>query len=227
MTGRPHCPRHAVDITWISKYIGPRKGEPRRLVKTERCATPLAEADSWDDADASRATYIDIPFQLSRALASANRYLTQLMAENHMTGMVPSHGSILMLLAERARPAGMSELARAVGKDPSTVTSLVKKLCRLGYVRTEQSREDRRQTLVSLTPSGRALLPSIDAVGAELADALRRGLSEAELCALREHLVALQTLYQQALESAVRRCAKEVAQDEMTLTDTGGPAECT
>lgn len=170
--------------------------ENERGPKSGTCS----EACTCDEQD--RVFWGDITFQLSRALASANSYLAQLMANGGLTGMVPSHGSILVLLRESDRPLSMSELASAVGKDPSTVTALVKKLEKLGYVRTERCACDRRHTQVSLMPGSEGIMQKIEAIGERLSDVLRKEFPEEELCTLRAQLVTIQGLYASAARSA-------------------------
>ena len=82
----------------------------------------------------------DLVNQLSRTLAQANRFIAIKLKERGLDGIAPSHGDILMqLFACGEQP--MQELARAIGRDPSTVTALVKKLAAAGYVRTEKGVE--------------------------------------------------------------------------------------
>ena len=100
----------------------------------------------------------DIVSLMSRTLGAANRYLVELMAREGLAGIVPSHGDILMqLFAHDAM--SMAALAEAIGKDPSTVTALVRKLANAGYVEKAPNPRDRRMCEVRLTDAGRALEP--------------------------------------------------------------------
>ena len=83
----------------------------------------------------------DTIFMLSRTVARANRFLTARMQQMGLHGLVPSHGDILGQLF-REDGLSMRDLARRVNRDPSTVTTLVKKLAAEGYVRTERSPHD-------------------------------------------------------------------------------------
>jgi DNA-binding MarR family transcriptional regulator len=49
----------------------------------------------------------------------------------------------------------MSELSEKIGKDASTVTSLIKKLNKLGYTCILQDKMDKRITRVGLTSEGK------------------------------------------------------------------------
>lgn len=148
----------------------------------------------------------DIIFQMSRTLASANRYLTHLMAESGLAGLVPSHGSILVQLRESAEPVTMAHLAEAIGKDPSTATALVRKLVDLGYVSTARCPEDRRVTKVSLTSKGWAVLPRMDDVSTRIMDLLLGSFTSQELSDIREHLMVMGDVLNTA-------CARAKARD--------------
>ena len=58
----------------------------------------------------------------------------------------------------------MSELAKQVHRTKSTVTALVEKLERNGYVLRIPDPEDSRGVLVRLTDKGRALEPAFEAI---------------------------------------------------------------
>ena len=102
----------------------------------------------------------DIVSVLSHTLGAANRQLIQIMTREGLQDIVPSHGDILMcLFAHDEMP--MAALAEAIGKDPSTVTALVRKLIASGYVEKHAGVQDRRINYVSLTKRGKALKPEI------------------------------------------------------------------
>lgn len=122
----------------------------------------------------------DVVSLMSRTLGAANRYLVALMAREGIVGIVPSHGDILMqLFAHDAMP--MAALAEAIGKDPSTVTALVRKLADAGYVEKVPSARDRRVCEVRLTDAGRALAPAMERVSAELIATLTNGVAPDDL----------------------------------------------
>ena len=93
---------------------------------------------------------------LSRTLAAANGYLLERMHEAGLKNLVPSHGDILNQLFDHESMT-MQELSANIGRDPSTVTTLVKKLVDAGYVQTKKGDKDKRRTEVSLTHKGSAL----------------------------------------------------------------------
>lgn len=133
----------------------------------------------------------DIVSLMSRTLGAANRYLMELMAREGLVGIVPSHGDILMqLFAHEAMP--MAALAEAIGKDPSTVTALVRKLTNAGYVEKVPSPRDRRVCEVRLTDAGRALAPAMGRVSHTLITTLTNSIPAADLAATYRTMKAMQ-----------------------------------
>jgi DNA-binding MarR family transcriptional regulator len=87
----------------------------------------------------------------------------------------------------RDREITMAELAGSLGLDRSSVTGLVDRASRRGWVQRRQGVADRRQVLVSLTDEGRQLA----ALGAEEVGSLLRPLVGPLSVAERESLARL------------------------------------
>lgn len=137
--------------------------------------------------------------QLSRTLASANRFLVEQLEQQGLRGIAPSHGDIFVqLFAQGELP--MCELAQRIGRDPSTVTALVKKLAGCGYVTTSKLPEDKRVTLVTLTEQGRRLQPAFESISSALRDAQRIGLDDDDVATLDRVLRTMQKNFETALE---------------------------
>lgn len=115
---------------------------------------------------------------LSRTLGEANRFLIDQIRACGLEGLVPSHGDIMVQLFAH-QPMAMQELARAVNRDPSTVTALVGKLVRAGYVTTARSAADGRVIEVSLTDKGAALRRDFDAISERLVDTQMQSIDDA------------------------------------------------
>ncbi|MGA7860568.1 MAG: MarR family transcriptional regulator [Thermoplasmata archaeon] len=84
--------------------------------------------------------------------------------------------------------ANMSTLAGMLGVRPQTVTPIVDSLERAGWVRRVRSIEDRRESLLRLTPKGSHLLESLRA---SFIEKLGRALDEAPATSLRAATEAL------------------------------------
>lgn len=137
--------------------------------------------------------------QLSRTMLYANRYLCRLMEEAGLTCIVPSHGEILVQLF-RHEELTMRELAEKIDRDPSTVTTLIKKLIHAGYVQTSPCTRDKRATNVSLTAKGRELETKFREISAELAAVQNRAISAQERRDLNLALDKVQKNFKEALE---------------------------
>lgn len=143
---------------------------------------------------------IDMVSVVARTRALANRYLVQQMGVRGLEGLVTSHGDVLLqLFAEDGLP--MRELAARVYRDPSTVTTLVKKLADAGYVRTERGVRDRRSVVVLLTERGRVLERDFQEISQRLLEVQRKGIDDARMEAAREVLLQMQQNFAAALDA--------------------------
>ena len=115
--------------------------------------------------------------------ASANRATASSLRNSKRSGSAPSHGDILVRLLA-CETCNMSELAKQVHRTKSTVTALVEKLERNGYVLRIPDPEDSRGVLVRLTDKGRALEPAFEAISNGLQRLITDRLSEEEAALL-------------------------------------------
>ena len=146
----------------------------------------------------------DLVNQLSRTLAQANRFIAIKLKERGLDGIAPSHGDILMqLFAHDAM--SMAALAEAIGKDPSTVTALVRKLANAGYVEKAPNPRDRRVCEVRLTDAGRALESAMDRVSHTLITTLTNSIPAADLAATCRTMKAMQENMSAADDSESKR----------------------
>lgn len=117
---------------------------------------------------------------LARTVRTANAFIMGRMEDLGMKGLVTSHGDILAALFA-CEPRTMQDLAEQIGRDPSTVTALVKKLASAGYVTTHKSEQDRRVTEVALTEQGRALEEGFQRISRELMHVQMKGINADDL----------------------------------------------
>ncbi|SCI40929.1 transcriptional regulator SlyA [uncultured Clostridium sp.] len=92
-----------------------------------------------------------IIYFISRTKTNMIKFIENKLKENNLTDLIPTHGNILTALYESDKKLTMKEIAKKIGKDKSTVTSLVNKLISLGYIEKEKSAIDKRVTYISLT----------------------------------------------------------------------------
>ena len=128
---------------------------------------------------------------ISKIREKTNRFIVSQMAKHEMDGMVASHGDIIYALYRTPRLT-MAEIAKKIGKDKSTVTALVEKLVRLGYLTKERDNEDTRVVYVALTSKGQELKPAFEAISSQLLDVFYAGVAEEEQ---EELLRILQKIY--------------------------------
>jgi MarR family 2-MHQ and catechol resistance regulon transcriptional repressor len=72
-------------------------------------------------------------------------------------GLTAAQFNVLNLLADQKEGLRASDLAASLIVDPSNVTGLLKRMSRDELVIDLESKQDRRQRIVALTPKGRAL----------------------------------------------------------------------
>ena len=142
----------------------------------------------------------DFVSTLSRTLAAANRFLMTRLREGGLDTLVPSHGDILMHLFVH-ESVTMHELARAIGREPSTVTSLVKKLVNAGYVQTDKHGSDRRITYVTLTDEGKGLRGIFDGISAELVSVQMGRVTPQGFDVTRDTLETMRRNFEEALDT--------------------------
>lgn len=126
-----------------------------------------------------------------RLLSTAAR-LMEHRWDAHLAGWDLNHASFAVLWQLEAGPLAQRELAQAHQVKDQTMSRVVERLERSGYVTRERSGQDRRRVLVRLTPAGRSARDRAgDPAVAErmVLDAL--GPDDVQV--LREHLLALVT----------------------------------
>ncbi len=137
--------------------------------------------------------------RLARTLGAANGFIADQLQANGMEGLVPSHGDILMVLFAQ-ETVTMQGLAEKINRDPSTVTALVKKLVKEGYVETRKSEADHRVTEVSLSKQGKSMQKEFEHISAQLVEIQMQGVSESDLAITCKTLDKVRTNFIGALE---------------------------
>lgn len=118
-------------------------------------------------------------FMMSSVVSEMNAFLLERLRDAGITDLAPSHGDILAELF-RSGQATMGELAQRIHRGPSTVTALVGKLRKLGYVEVSRSDADKRVSIVCLSEKGRGFRGTFESISEELASKLACALSDGE-----------------------------------------------
>lgn len=115
----------------------------------------------------------------SRLAEKANKFIIAELKKNELSDIAPSHGDIFALLFD-GKAYEMSEIAKKIHRTKPTVTVLVEKLEKSGYVQRVKSDNDARYTNVSLTPKGFELKPIFEQISEKLNALAYLGLREEE-----------------------------------------------
>lgn len=125
-------------------------------------------------------TFKPIFSNAARLREMGNELILNKLAQVGLDHVAPSHGDVLMYLL-KVRVCRMTELAKAVGRSKSTLTTLVEKLEREGFLLREADAEDNRAVVVRLTERGLQLQPAFEAISDDLESFLAYRLSEEEI----------------------------------------------
>lgn len=115
----------------------------------------------------------------SRLAEKANKFIISQLKKYELSDIAPSHGDILSLLLD-GNSYEMGEIAKKIHRTKPTVTVLVEKLEKSGYVQRVKSDTDARFTRVSLTEKGFELKPMFETISEHLNEIAYAGLREEE-----------------------------------------------
>lgn len=121
-----------------------------------------------------------IVYFISRTKQKMTQFIQMQLKMQQMDELIPSHGNILTVLYENGEKMPLNEVAKRIGRDKSTVTSLVNKLVGLGYVEKVAGQQDKRVTFIQLTEQGYELKPRFDQISARVYETAYRGFSPEE-----------------------------------------------
>ena len=127
---------------------------------------------------------------ISKIHEKGNRFIIDELKNNGAEGLVPSHGDILVCLYNlyKNRKMTMKDIADCIHRTKPTVTVLVDKLEKLGYLKREASEKDSRYTNIVLTQKGEDFKPTFEKISKDLNEMLLKNLSENETLLLEELL---------------------------------------
>lgn len=117
---------------------------------------------------------------VSKVRAEATIFLEKELANNGIEGIAPSYGSMLSSLYRHNGKLRMKEVAELINRDKSTVTHLVNKLIKGGYVVREKSIEDSRESYVVLTKKAWEMEEKLKSISDNLISTAYKDFSEDE-----------------------------------------------
>lgn len=125
-------------------------------------------------------------FLVSTAQQKLRTYLKNAMSEAGVT-ITPAQSGILFLL-KRKNGQTMSELTQVLSIDNSTLTGLVDRLERAGFVKRNAGMADRRASHVFITDRGSDEIERARSVIRRVNEKIKTGFTESEIDAFRKIL---------------------------------------
>lgn len=92
--------------------------------------------------------------KISKIRNEVSNYIECELKKRGIEGLVVSHGNILDILYENNGKLTMKEISEGIDRSKSTVTKLVDRLLKAGYVTKESNLEDKRYSYIVLTEKG-------------------------------------------------------------------------
>jgi len=99
-----------------------------------------------------------------------NEFIKLKLKEAGNTELVPSHGSLLSYVYENGGRVQIKELYDVMLKQKSTITEMIKRLIKLGYLTKEASAEDKRVSYVVATEKAWAFRDAFSGISEDLQD---------------------------------------------------------
>ncbi len=128
---------------------------------------------------------------IARIREEANKLILTELERAGLSGIVPSHGDIIAVLLEE-KICTMKTLADRIHRTKATLTVLVDKLEKQGFLARQKSTEDNRVVYIALTPKGKALKPVFEQISAKLNNKAFEGIENKTLVELN---VLLKKIY--------------------------------
>ncbi|MGX4601145.1 MarR family winged helix-turn-helix transcriptional regulator [Faecalimicrobium sp. JNUCC 81] len=121
-----------------------------------------------------------IVYFISRTKANMIKFIENKLKISGLNDLVPTHGNILTALYESNGKLTMKEIAKKIGKDKSTVTSLVNRLIGLGYIEKEKCDKDKRVTYIKLTDKARSIEDKFNNISSQVKEIAYSNFTEDE-----------------------------------------------
>jgi len=122
-------------------------------------------------------------YTLNSVRQSLFAYLESELARQGIRGIAPSHGDILHLL-DRKGTLHLRDLTELSLKDKSTITAVISRLEKNGYVTRVRDGNDKRLVNIQVTDKAEAVKPALQKISDKMNAQLFEGLSAEEKAAL-------------------------------------------
>ncbi len=126
-------------------------------------------------------------YLLTRASLATTGVLRRQLTEAGYGAMKPAYIGVLMCLwSEDGRQAG--QLGRCAGLEPSTMTGLLDRMARDGWLERRPDPDDRRAQRIFLTAAGSAAEEPVSAVVQSMLDQMMAGIDEDDVDVFKQIL---------------------------------------
>ncbi len=125
-------------------------------------------------------------FLMSRAQHAVSEYMKKKFIEEKISISPAQMGILFLLQKGNLRP--MSELGKLLEIDNSTITGLVDRLEKSGFVKRSADPNDRRKWLISITETGDGEINQAKKIVKEVNRKVKEGFSESEIDSFRNVL---------------------------------------
>ncbi len=121
-----------------------------------------------------------IAYYISSTKKKMTNFIEAKIKEKEIYDIVPAYGNVLTALYNNNGELTMKDIGKLVGKDKSTITALVNKLAKQGYVSKEKCQIDKRVTYVKTTEKGKSIKDKFFEVSGEVYECAYKGFTEDE-----------------------------------------------
>lgn len=154
---------------------------------------------NWETGD----PYLTAWIRMRQASDATSRTIEIRLGKHHTT---VAQMDILLVLSMSKVPLSPGQIAAYVFREKHSISALLSRMRRAGYIKKARSKQDQRVVKVELQPKGRELLnQAIPVVMAYARDVLASSFSEKEIKQFDRHLKALRDRALQELGTEPRR----------------------
>lgn len=124
---------------------------------------------------------------IGRIREKANEFIVKELVKRGHEGLAPTHGNILATLLFQGEMT-KTDIAERIKRERSTVTTLISKLEKLGYIESRTNEEDGRSKIVSLTTKGESVRNDMIEISESLFEQQYIGMNDDEVRQFRHGL---------------------------------------
>ncbi|MCP3922161.1 MAG: MarR family transcriptional regulator [Desulfobacterales bacterium] len=110
-----------------------------------------------------------IIYTISQIRDKAHKFIIAELKNHNIKGLLPIHGDILYVLFSH-KELSMKDIAKLIDRKKSTVTTLIEKLIKLGFIDKRKDVNDKRSFIISLTAKGKSIGGDLKSISKRLID---------------------------------------------------------